>query len=138
MSQNKSYYVYPNESEPSKLKYSLTTNKGKFFGKGSFCGYYGYSGYKNCHVIADIAVPDIYEFGSSNDITKDCASVETCDDVRTIPDYYTSPMIVKASRDSDAVNAAINVIIEYEKRIWEMNKDRVLSNRKKRLQDQPK
>lgn len=79
-------------------RYSLSKTRGTFFGEGSFCGYYAYSGWRNCKIIAD----EIFDVDGEGNIS--AVFVEYKEPVTYhVSDTYSMPEEVEFETDEEAI-----------------------------------
>lgn len=83
----------------SHWRYSLSKTKGEFYGAGNFCGYYGYSCWRGCELIAD----ELFDLDSEGDVLS-AIFVEYKEPITyDVNDTYSMPKEVEFESDDEAI-----------------------------------
>lgn len=91
----KSYDFYTPDST---WRYSLSKTEGEFYGEGNFCGYYGYSCWKGCEIIAD----ELFDVDSDGEVS--AVFVEYKEPVTyDVSDTYSMPKVIEFDTDEEAI-----------------------------------
>ena len=87
------FYIHINN-----WRHSLSKTKGEFYGAGNFCGYYGYSCWRGCEIIAD----ELFDVDSEEEAS--VVYVEYKEPITyDVSDTYNMPEVIEFDTDEEAI-----------------------------------